>query len=68
MARKTVDVSAVKELANHMLDASYADKKDGRISIAVFLERILMDTGNYKGFQFTDGAHGDLDDTRRYYY
>lgn len=74
MARKTVPVECVKSAANAMLRRSHASAKEGRIGTYVLLERILFDTGNYKGYKYIspedDGSNiaGELDDTRRYYY
>ena len=66
--RKTIEVEAVKAAANHMLANSLPELTEGRTSVAVLLERVLMDTGNYRGFMFTDGAAGEVDETRRRYH
>jgi hypothetical protein len=51
MARKTIPVDRVREIANAMLADSIDDRAEGRTAIAVLLESILMETGNYHGFQ-----------------
>lgn len=67
-ARKTAEVAAIKDAANHMLKQSIDSFVGQREGIAALLERILMDTNNYKGFQFTDGTRGETDESRRWYY
>lgn len=69
MARKTIDVETVKASVNRAL-AVEAEGNDPqfRNGVAAVLEMILMDTGNYKGFRFTDGANGRKDHTRRVYH
>lgn len=74
MARKTIDVSAVKDRANTMLYVQ--STPDARRAVAVLLESVLMATGNYKGFKYHDTEWDETagklrdgyDDTRRYYY
>jgi hypothetical protein len=68
VARKTISIEAVKQNANRMLRDSDETAKEGRIGIFILLERILFDTGNYRGFRYADGHNGENDDTRRYYY
>jgi len=67
-ARKTVTVEHVKTLANGMLANSQDAMTAERSGIMTFLERILLDTGNYHGYNHTDGKQGNSDDTRRYYF
>jgi hypothetical protein len=67
-ARKIIAVEDIKERANAMLRNSRDDVKEGRMGIAVFLEGILVETGNYHGFRHIDGKSGYADDTRRQYY
>lgn len=50
--RKTITVEAVKDLANNMLKFSDEDKAEGRVAVALLLERVLMNTGNYVGFTY----------------
>ena len=54
MSRKrlTVKVSEVKDLINDMLLNSMADNKQGREALGVALEKLLMETRNYKGFAY----------------
>jgi hypothetical protein len=66
--RKTIEVSALRDKVNQMLEASAPEVTDGRTALAVLLESVLMETGNYSGFRFTDGNNGDTDRTRRHYY
>jgi len=63
MARKTVNVEAVKAHANLMLSlvdgpASPASSpefsREFRRGIISMVERVLHDTDNYKGFQYLD--------------
>ena len=55
--RKTIDVEALKEHANKMLRDSVDEVTEGRISVAVFIEWVLMETGNYKGFRYLPGVY-----------
>lgn len=66
--RKTITVDSLKSRVNHMLAESVPEVKEGRIALHVLLEGVLMDTGNYHGFRYTDGNNGETDDTRRTYY
>ena len=52
--RKTFEVEKLKDLCNQMLADSAKGVHQGREGIAIVLERVLMDTDNYKGFQYTD--------------
>lgn len=77
MARKTVDVQAVKELANRTLasTATFLDPSY-RNGVIGMVESVLHNTGNYKGFKYLpsewDENTGSLrvgyDDTRRQYF
>ena len=68
-ARKTVNVDQILFKANRAL-ATMAEGNDPqfRNGVIAMLESILMDTGNYHGFRWTDGANGRHDHTRRFYY
>jgi hypothetical protein len=80
MARKTIDVAAVKDRANTMLEVQ--STPEARRAVAVLLESVLHATGNYRGFKYqiseyntTEEFHRsgmvlreNYDDTRRYYY
>jgi len=80
-ARKTIAVSDVRDLINGMLADSNDDRSEGRTALAVALETILMNTGNYRGYQAlrseylpADQQTADrvlrdgYDDTRRRYF
>ena len=62
-ARKTVNVQAVKDQVNHMLENSIDGFRAERIGMFSVLEDILFQTDNYRGFTYL----GDYkkDDTRR---
>ena len=66
--RKTLEVSVLRDKINQMLADSDDDKTEGRTVLALVLEFVLMESGNYSGFRFTDFSNGNLDATRRYYY
>lgn len=51
MARKTVDVAALKAEVNEML-ASSTTSPNVRLGMCTVLENVLMSTGNYKGFGY----------------
>jgi hypothetical protein len=48
--RKTIEVQKVKELVNEMLASSLSEEQ--KTVARNLIEKVLMDTGNYKGFQF----------------
>tara|TARA_B100000768_G_scaffold157529_1_gene155635 strand:+ start:786 stop:995 length:210 start_codon:yes stop_codon:yes gene_type:complete len=52
-SRKTIDVKTVKTMANHFLAAKNTND-DERQAIASFIESILMESGNYKGFSYLE--------------
>lgn len=68
--RKTFEVDAFRQRINKILDVKICPTltPDNRATAAALLSEVLCDTGNYKGFRFTDGANGDVDDSRRHYY
>jgi hypothetical protein len=66
--RKTFKVNDLTIQVNRMLANSAEDARDGRVALSVLLEKMLMDTGNYHGFRYTDGDQGRRDDSRRSYY
>lgn len=47
--RKTIQVTKVKTLANEMLNSSKLNQ-DQKSVLCTMVEKVLMDTGNYKGF------------------
>jgi len=55
--RKTVDVQAIRAKIN----ARLADEATGtvpRMALATLLESVLMDTGNYRGFNYLGWLNG----------
>ena len=68
-ARKTIAVGTLLHRLNYFLanDRGTADEREIMIS---FVEGILHDTGNYRGYRYIDGPDGEVDGlgTRRYYY
>ena len=68
--RKTVPVNAIREQVNDMLahSAKNGQPPEARVGLYVLLEAVLLESGNYKGYRYTDGSNGDLDHTRRFYY
>lgn len=74
--RKTVPVEDLKKQINMMLRDSVDEAIEGRIALAIVLERVLMDTGNYRGFRYQNTVmdfSGDSpsltgDESRRTYY
>ena len=69
-ARKTIEVGTLLRRANYFL-ASKNSTADEREAIAAFVEGILFDTGNYRGFGYLprDGYPDETDGlgTRRHY-
>jgi hypothetical protein len=62
MARKvkTIEVAKIKEKANAVFRDSHNEYRAGRAATKLFVEDVLMKTGNYKGFRYlaereTDG-------------
>lgn len=58
MPRKTIEVADILEKVNTYLNGEFAspEAKAGACSV---IESILHDTGNYKGFSYTDGYQGE---------
>jgi len=50
--RKTIKVEEVKILVNNMLLNSRDDNRSGRTALSMLIETILMETGNYNGFNY----------------
>lgn len=61
MARKTIHVESVRELANRMIDASPPANVEGREAIAHLTREVLLTTDQYHGFRYTrtEGSHED---------
>lgn len=68
-ARKTIAVGTLLHRLNYFLknDRGTADEREIMIS---FVEGILHDTGNYRGYRYIDGPDGEVDGlgSRRFYY
>jgi len=83
-ARKTITVESLRDKVNFMIEATPDDMTRERQALAMVLESVLHDTGNYHGFQYRDIDHSTLsaegyptdshggrgfgDETRRRYY
>jgi hypothetical protein len=69
--RKTIQVGKVLNMANYFL-ASDNTSQDERQVVAQFLESILFQTGNYRGFRYLPDdkgeSNGASDGTRRSYF
>ena len=50
--KKTYTVEDLKNKVNHMILHSPDRHKNGRESLGVLLESVLMETGNYRGFGY----------------
>ena len=50
--RKTIEVAVIQSRINSFLLNSPDSDKDSRETMIQFLETILLETGNYKGFSF----------------
>jgi hypothetical protein len=53
MRRKTMIVAEIKQFANEVLQSSKQDQ-EFRFGIITMVERILMDSGNYRGYRYLD--------------
>ena len=73
MSRKTVQVEDVREWANNAL-SSHNFSTQYKAGICAMIETVLMETGNYKGFNWLEHVNavetktGDKDYYDRYYY
>lgn len=56
--RKTIDVATIKEKANAFFANSDNSCADSRRALQGFVSNILMDSGNYKGFNYL--CEGDV--------
>jgi len=70
--RKTIDVADLRNYVNSMLKDSNNEPESaaGRAALATLLERVLMNTGNYRGFAYLpplNEGFTNADDTRRKY-
>ena len=70
-ARKTVAVGTLLHRLNYFL-ASDQSTPEEREVMATFVEGVLHDTGNYRGFRYLPNDHNELDfesdGTRRFYF
>lgn len=66
-ARKTIAVGTLLHRLNYFLanDRGTADEREIMIS---FVEGILHDTGNYRGYRYLDTAEIEGNGSRRYYF
>lgn len=78
MARKTIAVQELKDRVNSMLKDSAPEMVESRTALGVLLSSVLMDTGNYAGFNYLPSEFVDsgvrrvlregYDKTRVFYY
>lgn len=78
MARKTIAVQELKDHVNGMLKDSAPEMVESRTALGVLLSSVLMDTGNYAGFNYLPSEFVDVgvrrvlregyDKTRVFYY
>jgi hypothetical protein len=61
--RKTIEVAELKARINHML-AHGVNNPEGRKALGSLLSMVLMDTGNYKGFNYLDWLNGGAEHWR----
>ena len=65
MARKTIEVKKVVEMANKALAKSESEGWFGTVEykygVVTMLEQILHKTGNYHGFMFLDNEDSKID-------
>ena len=52
MARKTFNVEKLKTLVNNQILHSLDEDVAGREALILTIETVLMDSGNYNGFQY----------------
>jgi len=60
-ARKNIEVAAVKNMFNETLRTSYPDDRRIRERLQYMLEKLLHETGNYKGFRYLLASECDGD-------
>jgi len=70
-SKKTASVAKLLHMANSYL-ASSGTSREGRVAIAHFIEGVLHDTGNYRGFAVKEKAeipiYGDDSPYRHFYF
>lgn len=52
MARKTADISRIVEMANNVMLNTADSEKAGRAAVQTFVECVLMEAGQYRGFRY----------------
>ena len=69
-SKKTASVAKLLHMANTYL-ASPDSSRDARVAIAGFIEGVLHETGNYRGFAVKEGAEIPIyskDSPHRHFY
>ena len=66
-ARKTIEVGTLLHRLNYFL-ANDRGSADQREIMASFVEGILHDTGNYRGYRYLDTDEIEGNGSRRYYF
>ena len=66
-ARKTVEVGTLLHRVNYFL-ASDRSTADEREVMCTFIEGILFDTGNYRGYRYLDTDQIEGNGSRRFYF
>jgi hypothetical protein len=51
-AKKTISIAVIKDIINKQLLNSADDKTSAREALSGLLDRILTETGNYRGFTY----------------
>ena len=67
LARKTVEVGTLLHRVNYFL-ASENSTPEEREVMCTFVEGVLFDTGNYRGYRYLDTAEIEGNGSRRFYF
>ena len=67
IARKTVEVGTLLRRVNFFL-ASDRSTAEEREVMCTFIEGVLFDTGNYRGYRYLDTSEIEGNGSRRHYY
>jgi hypothetical protein len=67
LARKTIEVGTLLHRVNYFL-ASENSTADEREVMCTFIEGVLHDTGNYRGYRYLDADQIEGNGSRRYYF
>lgn len=54
MKKKTISIKELVDRANRVFKYSADEYKQGREALYLFINSILMDTGNYRGFAYIE--------------